>query len=91
MIANALAIALLNAWAMPPVEYQIRQLSWVTILILVYSMIAPEHAAAHPRRVSGGRLDGSALLLGRRTCSGFPRRRRSWPIPPLLAELCVCR
>ena len=41
MVSNALAIALLNAWAAPPVAVQIRQLSWVTILILVYSMIAP--------------------------------------------------
>ncbi|HEX5110128.1 MAG TPA: serine/threonine-protein kinase [Vicinamibacterales bacterium] len=46
MIANAFAIALLNAWAMPPVAFEIRQLSWVTILILVYSMIAP----SSPRR-----------------------------------------
>jgi eukaryotic-like serine/threonine-protein kinase len=46
MIANAFAIALLNAWAMPPVAFEIRQLSWVTILILVYSMIAP----STPRR-----------------------------------------
>ena len=44
MIAQAFAIALLNAWALPPVAYQIRQLSWVTILILVYSMIAPSTA-----------------------------------------------
>jgi serine/threonine-protein kinase len=46
MIANALAIALLNAWAMPPAIYELRHLSWVTILILVYSMIAP----STPRR-----------------------------------------
>ena len=46
MVMNALAIALLNAWALPPVEFQIRQLSWATILILVYSMIAP----STPRR-----------------------------------------
>ena len=41
MVATALAIALLNAWALPPVVFQIRQLSWVTILILVYSMLVP--------------------------------------------------
>jgi serine/threonine-protein kinase len=46
MIANALAIAMLNAWASPPLEFQIRQLSWATVLILVYSMIAP----STPRR-----------------------------------------
>ena len=41
MVATALAIAMLNAWALPPVDFQIRQLSWVTILILVYSMLVP--------------------------------------------------
>jgi tRNA A-37 threonylcarbamoyl transferase component Bud32 len=46
MIANALGIGMLNAWASPPLEFQIRQLSWATILILVYSMIAP----STPRR-----------------------------------------
>ena len=46
MIANALGIGMLNAWAAPPLEFQIRQLSWATILILVYSMIAP----STPRR-----------------------------------------
>ena len=46
MVMNALAIALLNAWALPPVEFRIRQLSWATILSLVYSMFAP----SSPRR-----------------------------------------
>jgi serine/threonine-protein kinase len=46
MIVNALGIAMLNAWASPPLEFQIRQLSWATVLILVYSMIAP----STPRR-----------------------------------------
>ena len=46
MILNALGIGLMNAWATPPVEVQIRQLSWATVLILVYSMIAP----STPRR-----------------------------------------
>jgi serine/threonine protein kinase len=46
MIANAMAIAMLNAWARPPIEFEARTLSWATILILVYSMIAP----STPRR-----------------------------------------
>jgi serine/threonine protein kinase len=57
MIANALAIALLNAWATPPVVYQIRQLSWVTILILVYSMIAP----STPRRTLQASLVAASM------------------------------
>jgi serine/threonine-protein kinase len=44
MIGTALCIALFNAWAAPPIDFEIRQLSWVTILILVYSMIAPSTA-----------------------------------------------
>ncbi len=46
MIANAMAIAMLNAWARPPIVFEARTLSWATILILVYSMIAP----STPRR-----------------------------------------
>jgi len=46
MVVNALGIALFNAWAAPPLEFQPRQLSWATVLILVYSMIAP----STPRR-----------------------------------------
>jgi eukaryotic-like serine/threonine-protein kinase len=43
MLLNAALIALLNAWANPVTELKDMHLSWVAILILVYSMIAPTH------------------------------------------------
>jgi serine/threonine-protein kinase len=57
MIANALAIAMLNAWAKPPLVYGNRQLSWVTILILAYSMIAP----STPRRIFVASLAAASM------------------------------
>jgi serine/threonine-protein kinase len=57
MIANALAIAMLNAWAKPATAYSNRQLSWVTILILSYSMIAP----STPRRTLLASLAAAAM------------------------------
>jgi serine/threonine-protein kinase len=71
MIANALAIGLLNAWAMPPAVYELRHLSWVTILILVYSMIAP----STPRRTLVASLAAASmdpLAYGVVYSSGFP-------------------
>src|SRR4029453_19453900 len=42
MLFNAAAIAALNTWAIPPpTELPIIHLSWITIVILVYSMVAP--------------------------------------------------
>jgi serine/threonine-protein kinase len=42
MLFNAAAIAALNTWAVPPpTELPKIHLSWVTIAILVYSMVAP--------------------------------------------------
>lgn len=40
MIFNAFLIAMLNSWVMPPTMLMMH-LSWITILILVVSMIAP--------------------------------------------------
>jgi serine/threonine-protein kinase len=57
MVATAFAIALLNAWVRPPVMFQTRQLSWVTILILVYSMIAP----STPRRTLVASLAAASM------------------------------
>jgi serine/threonine-protein kinase len=47
MLFNAAAIAALNTWAVPPpTELPKIFLSWITIAILVYSMVAP-----HPPRI----------------------------------------
>jgi serine/threonine-protein kinase len=54
LIFNAGAIAALNTWVSPPpLRAQMMQLSWTTILLLVYSMIAP---------VSPGRMLGASLV-----------------------------
>src|SRR6266496_1671868 len=45
MVPNAFGIALLNSWTELPTTT--RPLSWITILILLYAMIAP----ATPRRM----------------------------------------
>ena len=83
MIANAIAIALFNAWAVPPpVTFELRQLSWATILILVYSMIAP----STPRRMLLASLAAASMdplayagvyLLG-------------LPAPPLAPAFVLC-
>jgi serine/threonine-protein kinase len=41
MIANAMAIGVINNWIAPPVAVPGIHLSWITNLILVFSMIAP--------------------------------------------------
>ncbi|MBI3050793.1 MAG: serine/threonine protein kinase [Acidobacteria bacterium] len=57
MLANAAAIAALNAWAMPlpgPGDFH---LSWMAVLILVYSMIAP----TTPRRMLVAALAAASM------------------------------
>jgi serine/threonine protein kinase len=54
MILNAAAIAAMNSWVSPPpLKAQMLQLSWIPILLLVYSMIAP---------VSPGKILGAGLV-----------------------------
>ena len=45
MVLNAALIALLNSWALPPAA-RLFNLSWITVLVLVYAMTAP----STPRR-----------------------------------------
>jgi serine/threonine-protein kinase len=47
MLLNALAITLMNTWAVAATLNPARHVSWTTVLILVYAMIAP----AMPRRM----------------------------------------
>src|SRR5688572_5015821 len=57
MLLNAVAIAGLNAWAsLPPRAGEIH-ISWITVLILVYSMIAP----SSPRRVLLASLGAASM------------------------------
>ena len=42
LILNAAAIAALNSWvAPPPMRAEMVQVSWIAILLLVFSMVAP--------------------------------------------------
>jgi tRNA A-37 threonylcarbamoyl transferase component Bud32 len=47
MMMHAAGIAAFNAWAVPPVSGDILRVSWIALLIMIYSMIAP----ATPRQM----------------------------------------
>ena len=71
MLLNALLIAGINAWAMPPEHREVLHLSWTTILILIYSMIAP----GTPRRILAGSLAAAVmdpLAYGAAALAGLP-------------------
>src|SRR5688572_1390537 len=54
LILNAAAIAALNSWvAPPPMRAEMVQVSWIVILLLVFSMVAP---------VCPGRMFAAALI-----------------------------
>jgi serine/threonine-protein kinase len=54
MIFNAAAVAAMNTWvAPPPMRAQMVQVSWIAVLLLVYSMVAP---------VNPGKMLGAALV-----------------------------
>ena len=56
MLANALGIALLNTWDSPPTGHMMA-LSWISILILVFGMVAP----ANPRKMLIASLAAAAM------------------------------
>ncbi|HEY1305816.1 MAG TPA: serine/threonine-protein kinase [Vicinamibacterales bacterium] len=41
MLFHAVGIAVFNAWAYPPIGNEMLRVSWIALLILIYSMIAP--------------------------------------------------
>ena len=58
MIVNAAAIAALNTWVSPPPTYaRMMQLSWTTILLLIYPMVAP----TTPGKILGASLIAASL------------------------------
>jgi serine/threonine-protein kinase len=57
MIANAIGVAMLNNWIVPPTAVPGIHLSWITNLILVFSMIAP----ATPRRMLPAALAAASM------------------------------
>jgi eukaryotic-like serine/threonine-protein kinase len=56
MILNAVLIALLNSWATRP-SARVLELSWITILVLVYAMTAP----STPRRTLAASLVAASM------------------------------
>src|SRR5688572_19499855 len=71
MLLNAVAIAGLNAWASLPPRVGEIHISWITVLILVYSMIAP----SSPRRVllaSLGAASMDPLAFAAANLAGLP-------------------
>jgi eukaryotic-like serine/threonine-protein kinase len=58
MIVNAAAIAAMNTWVSPPpLLAQMVQVSWIAILLLVYSMVAP----VSPMKMLGAALVAASL------------------------------
>jgi eukaryotic-like serine/threonine-protein kinase len=47
LVFNGMGVAVLNTWIVPPVQVPVIHLSWVTVGILVFSMISP----ASPRKM----------------------------------------
>src|SRR6188474_2431166 len=71
MVPNAIAIALLNSWTAQPTD--MRPLSWITILILVYAMIAP----ATPRKI----LTASLIAASMDPLAVWIAHLRGLPVP----------
>ena len=57
LVWNAMGIAVLNTWVLPPPPEQTIHLSWITIGILVYAVIAP----ASPRKMLWASLTAAAM------------------------------
>ena len=69
LVLNGIAVAILNTWLYPPIAMPTVHLSWITVGILIYAMIAP----APPRKMLAAALItasmdplalGVAYLLG---------------------------
>jgi eukaryotic-like serine/threonine-protein kinase len=71
MVPNAIGIALLNSWTAQPTT--MRPLSWITILILVYAMIAP----ATPRKI----LTASLIAASMDPLAVWIAHLRGLPVP----------
>jgi serine/threonine-protein kinase len=76
MVANAMAVALINTWARPPVITGVGQLSWNTVVILVSSMIL----SATPRRM----LVASLLAASTDPFGVWLAHLRGIPVPDLV-------
>ena len=89
LVFNGMGVAVLNTWIFPPVQAQAIHLSWVTVGILVFSMISPASPRSKPLTTAlvTASMDPLALLIAYVSgapVASLPRRRRA-----LAAELRV--
>jgi eukaryotic-like serine/threonine-protein kinase len=71
LVWNAIGVAVLNTWIVPPLADQNIHLSWITVGILAYAVIAP----APPRKMLGAALIAASmdpLALGLAYLMGEP-------------------
>src|SRR5918996_4328086 len=57
LVWNAMGVAVLNTWVAPPSSEQVAHLSWITVGILVYAVIAP----ASPRKMLWAALIAASM------------------------------
>ena len=90
LLLNAAAIAALNTWvAQPPTQGHVVGVSWIAILLLLYSMVAA---------VSPGKMLAAALVAASfdpigvwlAHLRGVPTAVVSWDAADFLAELRIC-
>ncbi len=65
LVFNGMGVAVLNTWIFPPVQAQVVHLSWVTVGILVFSMICACLAPQDADYRADYSVDGPAGLLDR--------------------------
>lgn len=81
MVTNAVGIGLLNNWVVPPVAVPGIHLSWITNLILVFSMIAP----TTPRRM----LSASLVAASMDPLAAWAAHLRGMPTLPFVETIVV--
>jgi serine/threonine-protein kinase len=79
MIANAVGVALLDTWATSPVLGESPTVSWIAVLVLVFSMISP----TSPRRM----LAASLVAASMDPLGVWAAHLRGEPVPPPLLTM----
>jgi serine/threonine-protein kinase len=82
MIFSAFAIALLNTWSVEAMDASLGHLSWITIIILVSSMIL----VATPMKV----LAASLIAASMDPLAVWIAHLRGFPVPSVLATFIMC-
>jgi eukaryotic-like serine/threonine-protein kinase len=82
LIFSSLAIAILNTWTLPALERSLGQLSWITIIILVSSMIV----MTTPQKV----LAASLVAASMDPLAIWIAHLRGMPVPGFFSTLVLC-